>query len=123
MDAGDLRGGFRLGEWLVEPRASRITGESGPHGLTQAQLELLLLLAARHGEAVSRRDLRESLFPGQPGADVLLRDTVRSLRELLGGSVKDRRYVVGVDHGGLALIAIGLVLLTLVIVGFVGGVG
>ena len=105
MDAGDLRGGFRLGEWLVEPRASRITGESGAHGLTQAQLELLLLLAARHGEAVSRRDLRESLFPGQPGADVLLRDTVRSLRELLGGSVKDRRYVVGVDHGGLALVA------------------
>jgi len=105
MDASDLKGGFRLGEWLVEPRDSRVTGAAGPRELTPQQLALLLRLAARHGEAVSRRDLRASLFPGQPAADDLLRDTVRSLRDVLGGSAKDRRYVVGVDRGGLALVA------------------
>jgi len=29
MDATDLQDGFRLGEWLVEPRESRISGPAG----------------------------------------------------------------------------------------------
>jgi TolB-like protein/DNA-binding winged helix-turn-helix (wHTH) protein len=104
MDASDLHNGFRLGEWLVKPRESRIEGPSGVRGLTPAQRDLLLALAERPGEPLSRRDLRERIWPGRPGMDGLLRDTGRSLRELLGGTARDSRYLVGVERGGFALI-------------------
>ena len=105
MDASDLRRGFRLGDWLVEPLKLRVTGPAGPLSLTQDQLDLLLALAERPGEAVSRRQLRERIWPGQAGKDAVLGDTARSLRELLGGSARDRQYLVAVDRGSFALIA------------------
>ena len=104
MDASDLRRGFRLGDWLVEPHELRITGPAGPRAVTQAQIDLLLALAERPGETVSRRDLSEQMWPGQDGKDVLLDDTARSLRELLGGSTQNRPYIVSVDGGRFMLV-------------------
>ncbi len=105
MDAIDLQGGFRIAQWLVEPHESRITGPAGRHTLTQDQLTLLLALAERHGEVVSRRDLRERLWPGETATDSRLRDTVRSLRELLGGSALDQRLIESVARSGFMLVA------------------
>jgi len=105
MDAGDLRGGFRLGEWLVAPRESRLKGAGGERVLTATQVELLLALAERHGASVSRRDLRQRLGSGGSAADALLRRTVRELRYALGGSVRDRRYLIGGEGAGFALVA------------------
>ena len=105
MDAADLRSSFRLGEWLVEPAASRISGPAGTCVLEDAQLALLLALAARHGEAVSRSELRRAVWPIDGGSDQKLREQIRRLRELLGGTKRDRRYIVGADDGGFALIA------------------
>ena len=104
MDASDLRRGFRLGDWLVEPHELRITGPAGPRAVTQSQIDLLLALAERPGETVSRRDLSEQMWPGQDGKDVLLDDTARSLRELLGGSTQNRPYIVSVDGGSFMLV-------------------
>ena len=104
MDASDLRRGFRLGDWLVEPPELRITGPAGSLAMTQAQADLLLALAERPGETVSRRDLSERIWPGQDGQDVPLDDTARSLRELLGGSTQNKPYIVGVDGDSFMLV-------------------
>jgi len=104
MDTSDLRRGFRLGDWQVEPHALRISGPTGPQAVTQSQIDLLLALAERPGETVSRLDLSERMWPGQDGKDVLLDDTARSLRELLGGSTQSRPYIVGVDGGSFMLV-------------------
>jgi TolB-like protein/tetratricopeptide (TPR) repeat protein/DNA-binding winged helix-turn-helix (wHTH) protein len=105
MDSIDLQGGFRIAEWLVEPRESRITGPAGRHALTPDQLALLLALAERAGAVVSRRDLRERLWPGEPATDARLRETVRALRELLGGSGQDQRIIGSVARTGFVLVA------------------
>jgi TolB-like protein/tetratricopeptide (TPR) repeat protein/DNA-binding winged helix-turn-helix (wHTH) protein len=105
MDASDLQGGFRIAEWLAEPRESRITGPAGRQTLTPDQLALLLALAERHGEVVSRRDLRERLWPRETATDSRLRETVRSLRELLGGSALDQRFIQNVARSGFMLVA------------------
>jgi TolB-like protein/tetratricopeptide (TPR) repeat protein/DNA-binding winged helix-turn-helix (wHTH) protein len=105
MDASDLQGGFRLGEWMVEPGESKATGPGGRHDLTREHLALLLALAERAGKPVSRRELRERAWPGKSGTDASLRDAIRSLRELLGGSASDRRYIVPSEHSGFALVA------------------
>jgi len=105
MDATDLQGEFRLGEWLVEPRSARISGPSGSVVLEPAQLALLLALAAVHGEAMSRHALRHAAWPADGGSDQQLRQAIRRLRETLGGSTGDRRYIVNAAQGGFALIA------------------
>ena len=105
MDAADLQGQFRLGECLVEPRESRITGPAGTFVLEPAHFALLGCLAQHHGEAVSRLHLRQCAWPQGGGSDQALRAGVRALREALGGSVRDRRYIVGVGRDGFALVA------------------
>lgn len=104
MDATDLQGGFRLGEWIVEPCEARITGPSGPHNLAREQIALLMLMAMRQGNAVDRRELREHLWPGESGTDLRLRETVRALRQLLGGSPQDQRHIANVARTGLMLV-------------------
>ena len=104
MDAADLPGKFRLGEWLVEPIDSRISGPQGTLVLDSAHLALLLCLVRHHGEAVPASHLRQCVWP-KGGSDRALRAGIHALREALGGSSKDRRYIVSVGHGDYALIA------------------
>jgi TolB-like protein/DNA-binding winged helix-turn-helix (wHTH) protein len=105
MDAADVQGGFRLGEWLVEPRHARLSGPAGQVVLEPSDMALLLTLAASHGEAVGRAALRRAVWPVGGGTDQQLRQRIRRLRELLGGSARDCRYIVNADMGGFALIA------------------
>jgi TolB-like protein/tetratricopeptide (TPR) repeat protein/DNA-binding winged helix-turn-helix (wHTH) protein len=105
MDATDLRAGFRLGQWFVEPRESRISGPTGTRVLEPEHMALLLCLVENHGEAVDRRTLRERAWPGRAGSDQQLRAGIRSLREALGNSPRDQSYIVAVARGGFALIA------------------
>ena len=104
-DAGDLQNGFRLGDWLVEPRLGRMSGQGRSHTLTTQQLAVLTALAARHGEVITRAVLREQAWPGQQATDDVLRATIRELRQLLGDSPKDLRYIVPVGRSGYTLIA------------------
>jgi TolB-like protein/Flp pilus assembly protein TadD/DNA-binding winged helix-turn-helix (wHTH) protein len=105
MDATDLQGQFRLGECLVEPHESRITGPSGTVVLAPEHFALLCCLARNHGEAVPRAHLRQCAWPQDGGSDSALRAGIRTLRGALGGSVRDRRYIVDVGAGGFALVA------------------
>ena len=105
MDAADLQGQFRLGECLVEPRESRITGPAGTFVLEMEHFALLCCLATNHGEAVSRVHLRQCAWPHGGGSDQSLRAGIRALREALGGSLRDRRYIVSVGRDGFALVA------------------
>jgi TolB-like protein/tetratricopeptide (TPR) repeat protein/DNA-binding winged helix-turn-helix (wHTH) protein len=105
MDAADLQGGFKLGEWLVEPRHSRISGAGGVRPLEPDQLKVLLCLAEHHGEGINRHALREQVWPGRTGSEKLLRESIRSLREALGGSPQDQRHVASIGRSGYALVA------------------
>jgi TolB-like protein/Flp pilus assembly protein TadD/DNA-binding winged helix-turn-helix (wHTH) protein len=105
MDAGDLEIGFRLGDWVLEPRLGRISGNGRSHSLSFHHIRILKLLAERHGEVVERGSLRDSAWPCQHSTDEMLRTAVRELREILGDSSRDPRYIVRVSRRGYALIA------------------
>jgi TolB-like protein/Flp pilus assembly protein TadD len=104
MTASSLQNGFRIGEWLIEPAALRASTPDTTRELTPDQLRLLMLLAARHGEAVDRRELRQALWPDQPGSEARLRETVAALRAQLGDSPRHPRHLAAVGHDALALI-------------------
>jgi len=105
MDASDLQGGFRIGDWTVEPVEASATGPGGRRALTREQVALLLALAERAGTPVSRGELRARAWPGQSGMDHLLSESMRALRELFGGRATDRRYIVPDGHSGFVLAA------------------
>ncbi|HET7202141.1 MAG TPA: tetratricopeptide repeat protein [Steroidobacteraceae bacterium] len=106
MDAASLSDGFRVGDWLIEPRSARATGSAGrPVELTQQQTQLLVALATRHGEAVPKRELRAMLWPGTAGSEERLRETVSSLRSLFGEDSRHPRYIASVGHDAYALVA------------------
>ena len=105
MDAGDLEIGFRLGDWVLEPRLGRISRNGHSHALALHHVRILRLLAERHGEVVERWLLRENAWPDQHSTDDMLRAAIRELREILGDSSRDPRYIVRVSRRGYALIA------------------
>ena len=105
MDADDLEIGFRLGDWVFEPRLARISGNGRSHALAFQHVRILQLLAERHGEVVERGLLRDRAWPCQHSTDDMLRAAIRELREILGDSSRDPRYIVRVSRRGYALIA------------------
>jgi len=105
MDAGDLQRGFRLGEWLVEPRDGHIAGHGQSRTLPPQQMRILVCLAEHHGEAVDRGTLCERAWPGEQATDDMLRESIAALRESLGASRQDNRSIVSVARGGYALIS------------------
>jgi TolB-like protein/Flp pilus assembly protein TadD/DNA-binding winged helix-turn-helix (wHTH) protein len=105
MEARDLEGGFRLGDWVVEPRLGRITGHGRSHALALHQVRILQILAAQHGEVVDRQVLLDAAWPCQETTDDMLRVAIRELRLLLGDTRDDPRYILRVARRGFALIA------------------
>ncbi len=105
MDAEGLRNGFRVGDWLIEPRESRASKSDQTVSLTDDQIEVLIVLASRHGEAVDHRTLRNEIWPGCHGAEEKLRHTVGELRELFGDKPRHPRYIASVGNDSYALIA------------------
>ena len=89
MHADDLEIGFRLGDWVFEPRLARISGNGRSHALAFHHVRILQLLAERHGEVVERGLLRDRAWPGQHSTDDMLRAAIRELREILGDSSRD----------------------------------
>jgi TolB-like protein/Tfp pilus assembly protein PilF/DNA-binding winged helix-turn-helix (wHTH) protein len=105
MDADDLESGFRLGDWVVEPRRGRISGNGVSHPLSLHHLRILQILAESHGEVVDRQLLRDRAWPCQQTTDEMLRVAMRELRAMLGDSPKDPRYIVRVAKRGYAMVA------------------
>ena len=105
MDAGDLQDGFRLGDWLVEPREQRVSGRGGTFVVPPPHLQVLMCLVEHHGEAVDSRTLRSRGWAGEPGGDEKLVEAVAALHSLFGDEPRHPRYIVPVGEDGYALIA------------------
>ena len=106
MDAAGLQHGFQVGEWLIEPRLSRATSPNGQFVDMHAEhVQVLVALAARHGEAVDRRTLRNLVWPGQPHSDEKLRETIAALRALFGDRPRHQHHIASIGHEAYALIA------------------
>ncbi len=105
MDAASLNDGFRVGDWLIEPRESRASTDDRAVNLTGEQIAVLIALAIRHGEAVNHRTLRNEIWPGGAGAEDKLRQAVGVLRELFGDKPRRPRYIANVGSDAYALVA------------------
>lgn len=96
---------FCVGDWRVDGPGCRLHRDDARVSLEPKVMDLLLLLADRPGEVVTRDALLAALWPGVVVGDDTLARTVSKLRSALEDDVKNPAYIETVPKRGYRLIA------------------
>jgi Tol biopolymer transport system component/DNA-binding winged helix-turn-helix (wHTH) protein len=100
-------GGVRFGVFELDVRARELRRQGRRVHLQDKPFELLVLLASRPGELVTRDELQRHLWPG--GTFVVFDDNlnaaVRKAREALGDSAEAPRFIETVPRHGYRFVA------------------
>jgi len=95
---------FRLGDWRIEPKGNRIqAGETTRH-LEPRVMDVLVCLAARPGEVVSRDELMETVWSGVVVGEESLTRAISDLRRKLGDDPRSPRFVETIHKSGYRLL-------------------
>ena len=96
---------LQIGPWTVNPAANELCrGEETAH-LEPKAMEVLLLLAARAGEAVAREALLDAVWSGVVVGDEALTQSIIKLRKALGDNPRAPSYIETIPKRGYRLIA------------------
>lgn len=96
---------FRLHEWRVQPDLNRI---SGPDGATQIEprvMAVLLALAERPGQLVTRLELLDQVWGDAVVGEEILTRAVSELRRVFGDNARQPTYIETIRQNGYRLIA------------------
>lgn len=101
---GDIRTGFRLGDWQAYPLRNLLVGPAGEVHVEPKVMQLLECLAASSGEVVERDRLLDELWGGRAVSDEPLTRCIATLRRVLDDSPKDPAYVQTIPKRGYRLV-------------------
>jgi DNA-binding winged helix-turn-helix (wHTH) protein/TolB-like protein/cytochrome c-type biogenesis protein CcmH/NrfG len=96
---------FRVGPWLVTPALDELRRGDEHVKLEPKAMEVLLFLAARPGEPVSRDELLSGVWPGVIVGDDVLTQAVTKLRKALGDDARSPSYIETIAKRGYRLVA------------------
>ena len=96
---------LRVGEWLVDPATNEISRGSERVHLEPKAVDLLLALARRADQVVSREELLSQVWSGVVVGDDVLTQAVIKLRKALGDASGELRYIQTIPKRGYRLIA------------------
>jgi TolB-like protein/DNA-binding winged helix-turn-helix (wHTH) protein/Flp pilus assembly protein TadD len=103
---GVLQAGFRLGGlWEVRPLLGTLEGEPGAVHLEPKVMSVLVFLAERSGEVISREELIERLWDGRIVSDEVLSRCISQLRTRLQDDPHEPRFIQTVPKIGYRLVA------------------
>lgn len=97
--------GLRIGEWRVDPATNRLSRGGEMLHLEPKAMEVLLLLAQRAGEVISREELLATVWSGSVVGDDTLTQAVIKLRKALGDDTRSPSYIETIAKRGYRLIA------------------
>ena len=95
----------RIGEWSVEPALDALRRGGETVRLEPKAMELLVVLASRPGQVVSREELLSAVWPGVVVGDEALSQVVTKLRKALGDDARVPTYIETISKRGYRLIA------------------
>jgi Tol biopolymer transport system component/DNA-binding winged helix-turn-helix (wHTH) protein len=99
---------FVVGEWRVEPALNRVTRlERGasPGRLTPKAMEVLVVLAGRAGELVTREEVLQKVWPEVHVQEEVLTRAIADLRKALDDDRREPRYIETIPKRGYRLVA------------------
>jgi DNA-binding winged helix-turn-helix (wHTH) protein len=101
----ELQAGFRIGECLVEPRQNRLVrGDTEVH-LESRVMDVLVCLAERAGEVVSRETLNAQVWGNVVVTDQAVTNCISELRHHLGDDRSANRIIETIPKRGYRLAA------------------
>src|SRR5262250_2325066 len=103
----DLNGILRFGVFAVDRKTGELRRNGVKVRLQDQPLQILLTLLERPGEVVSREELRSRLWPDDTFVDFehSINTAVRRLRDALGDSAENPRFVETVARRGYRFLA------------------
>ena len=99
---------FTIGDWRVESARGCLVAAKDPAlevRLEPKAMQVLLTLAARRGEVVTKKQLVEAVWQGAFVGDQVLVNAVWELRRALGDDSKSSRYIQTIPRQGYRLAA------------------
>jgi DNA-binding winged helix-turn-helix (wHTH) protein/tetratricopeptide (TPR) repeat protein len=101
----ELQAGFRIGDCLIEPRQNRILRRDGETRLEPRVMDVLVCLAERAGEVVSRETLNEQVWAHIVVTDQAVTNCISELRQHLGDDRSTHRVIETIPKRGYRLLA------------------
>ncbi|MEE4271435.1 MAG: winged helix-turn-helix domain-containing protein [Thermoanaerobaculales bacterium] len=96
---------FRVGDWFVDPSLNRATSGGETVQLAHKAMNVLLCLAARAGEVVSKNELTDAVWQTEFVSENTLTRRIAELRDALGDDARNPRYIETIPKHGYRLIA------------------
>jgi DNA-binding winged helix-turn-helix (wHTH) protein len=98
---------IRFDLFELDPQNCQLRRSGTIVDIPRQAVKVLSLLAARPGEVISRQEIQQALWPGQSHGDFdsRLNFAVKKLREGLGDSAEQPRYVQTVRNAGYVFVA------------------
>jgi DNA-binding winged helix-turn-helix (wHTH) protein/TolB-like protein len=100
-----MPGDFRLGPWLVRPKLNTVQGAGPAIRLEPKFMQVLVCLANRPGEVVSKEELMGAVWVGTFVTDDVLTRAISELRRALGDEAKQPHIIETVARRGYRIIA------------------
>jgi serine/threonine-protein kinase len=100
----ELRQGFRLGDWEVLPLRGVLRKDGHEERPEPRVFGVLLALARRDGDLVTRDELVDELWDGRPTSDEPINRCLSQLRRHLGDKSRPHRYVETLTRRGYRLV-------------------
>ncbi|MGZ5618541.1 MAG: winged helix-turn-helix domain-containing protein, partial [Usitatibacter sp.] len=96
---------LRVGDWAVEPALNQLSAAGKTVKLEPKAMSVLVYLADRPGQVVSREALLAAVWPGVLVGDDSLTQVVIKLRKALGDVPENPAYIQTISKGGYRLVA------------------
>ncbi len=96
---------FEIGPWRVEPGLNRLGRGSASVAIEPRAMDLLVCLARRAGETVSKETLLEEVWKGAFVIEGVIPKTLSALRAALGDDAAQPTYILTVPRRGYRLVA------------------
>jgi DNA-binding winged helix-turn-helix (wHTH) protein/tetratricopeptide (TPR) repeat protein/TolB-like protein len=96
---------YRFGEFALEPRERRLSGNGQPIALTPKVFDTLVLLVERAGHVATKEELLKALWPRGFVDEATLSNHVWQIRRALGDSAKTTRFIETVPKVGYRFVA------------------
>jgi len=96
---------FSLGQWLVRPKLNTVQADGGAVRLEPKFMQVLVCLANRPGEVISKEELIRNVWKDTFVTDDVLTRAISELRRILGDDAKQPHIVETVAKRGYRIIA------------------
>jgi TolB-like protein/DNA-binding winged helix-turn-helix (wHTH) protein len=95
---------FRIATWLIEPRLNTVSRNGATTRLEPKVMEVLVCLARRAGEPVSKEELLQTVWPDTFVTDDGLKRSISELRRVFEDDVRESRIIQTISKRGYRLL-------------------